>query len=448
MDAAPAIGTVLGESYRLVRPLAQGGCGDVYVARHERLGSEVAVKVLHPSLAGNAQALARLRQEADIMSALRHPHIVQILDFDVTEKGVPFLVMELLAGRPLIEGAISEAPLEPRAALHIIDQIAQALAAAHVHGIVHLDLKPDNIILVPTDGRDDFVKVIDFGISRAIWRDRPDNEPLITGTPEYMAPEQAQGANDEIDHRTDQFALASLSYRLLTGHEPFPGGDPLVILHQVVNETPHPPSQWAPWLGAGVDAVIDRGMAKRSADRYPEVAAFAEALSAAIDTIAVDRRSVSREPFPPLSAEPSSPQLLSEYSEPPERRAEPDTLQFLRKIHTPGPRRRLGALLVGLAAVALVWFVPAAREAARTAWHRADAKVRRLVITGANVCGRSAREMRTQAATITNPAPTWWTRACTQPRSQLSSPAIAPVAATAAPASAARPRLQENRRKE
>ncbi len=378
MDAAPAIGTVLGESYRLVRPLAQGGCGDVYVARHERLGSEVAVKVLHPSLAGNEQALARLRQEADIMSALRHPHVVQILDFDVTELGVPFLVMELLTGRPLTEGAISGTPLEPRAALHIIDQIAQALAAAHAHGIVHLDLKPDNVILVPTDGRDDFVKVIDFGISRATWHDRPDNEPLITGTPEYMAPEQTRGVAAEIDHRADQFALAALSYRLLTGQEPFAGGEPAVIFHQVVNVTPPPPSHWAPWLGAGVDAVIDRGMSKRAAERYPGVAAFAEALARAIDTVAVDRRRFAREPSPPLP-EPTSPPMSAEYSEPPERRAEPDTLQFLRKIRTPGPRRRIGALLLALVAAAFVWFVPASREAARTGWHQAGTQARRLV---------------------------------------------------------------------
>lgn len=193
MEAALAIGTLLGETYRLVRPLAQGGCGDVYVARHERLGSEVAVKVLHPSLAGNAQALARLRREADIMSAVRHPHIVQILDFNVTEHGVPFLVMELLTGRPLTEGAVSGTPIEPRAALHIIDQIAQALAAAHTHGIVHLDLKPDNVILVPTDGRDDFVKVIDFEYLERPGAFARTTSPSSRGRPSTWPPNRPKG---------------------------------------------------------------------------------------------------------------------------------------------------------------------------------------------------------------------------------------------------------------
>jgi hypothetical protein len=111
------------ETYRIDRLLAGGGCGDVYVATHLRLGSQVAVKLLLPSLAGNAQALARLQREADVMSTLRHPHIVQILDFDVTEQGVPFLVMELLEGWPLTGRTISGPSFEPRAAVHIVGQI-------------------------------------------------------------------------------------------------------------------------------------------------------------------------------------------------------------------------------------------------------------------------------------------------------------------------------------
>ena len=176
----------------------------------------------------------------------------------------------------------------------MVDQIAQALAAAHAHGIVHLDLKPDNVILISTDGRDDFVKVIDFGIARAVWRARLINEPVITGTPEYMAPEQAAGTTEEIDHRADQFALAAVSYRLLTGHQPFTGVDAAALIHQVLNETPRPPSQWTPALGAEVDAVIARGMSKRPADRYPDVMGFADALRDALDVIAIDRRHRAR----------------------------------------------------------------------------------------------------------------------------------------------------------
>jgi serine/threonine protein kinase len=368
--AIPILGAVLGETYRVDRLLARGGCGDVYVATHLRLGSEVAVKLLLPSLAGNVQALARLQREADIMSTVRHPHIVQILDFDVTEQGVPFLVMELLEGWPLTGSSVSGPPFEARAAVHIVGQIGQALAAAHAHGIVHLDLKPDNVVLVRTDGRGDFVKVIDFGISQAIWRERLATDPLIAGTPEYMAPEQAGGMTQEIDHRADQFSLAGLSYRILTGHEPFSGDHPFAILHQVINETPQPPSKRVPWLGEGVDAVIQRGMAKRPTERYPDVMGFADALRAAVELIAPDRRRVRHPRSRPASVQPAPPLTL----------AERDTLGVFQPKKTATVGRLSGVALFVLCAAAFIWFSPSTRTMARRTWYGATAYARRALV--------------------------------------------------------------------
>jgi len=366
----PAIGTVLAETYRIDRLLAGGGCGDVYVATHLRLGSEVAVKVLLPSLAGNVQALARLQREADVMSTLRHPHIVQILDFDVTAEGVPFLVMELLEGWPLTGRTVSGPPFEPRAAVHIVGQIAHALAAAHAKGIIHLDLKPDNVILVRTDGRGDFVKVIDFGISQAIWRERLATDPLIAGTPEYMAPEQAGGMTQEIDHRADQYSLASLSYRILTGHEPFSGADPFAILHQVINDTPPAPSRWVPCLGEEVDAVIRRGMSKRPSDRYPDVMGFAEALRAAVGLIAPDTILPPRAPSPPVSVQLAPPVGL----------AEAKTLEFLGRRKTATAVRIAGVAVFVLVAAAFVWFSPPTWTLARGTCSRATTYARRALM--------------------------------------------------------------------
>ena len=366
----PAIGTVLAETYRIDRLLAGGGCGDVYVATHLRLGSQVAVKVLLPSLAGNAQALARLQREADVMSTLRHPHIVQILDFNVTPEGVPFLVMELLEGWPLTGRTVSGPPFEPRAAVHIVGQIAHALAAAHAHGIVHLDLKPDNVILVSTDGRGDFVKVIDFGISQAIWRERLATDPLIAGTPEYMAPEQAGGMTEEIDHRSDQFSLASLSYRLLTGHEPFSGADPFAILHEVISGTQQPPSQLVPWLGEGVDGVLHRAMSKRPADRYPDILGFADALRAAVELIPPGGR-----PFPRPLSEPVSDGLA-----PPARPAKRDPLKVFPTKKPATVRRMSRVARVALLAVAMVCVFPSTRTIARATWDRATVQARRVFV--------------------------------------------------------------------
>src|SRR5512133_2268615 len=142
-----AIGLVLQGTYRIMRPLAEGGCGEVYLAAHTRLPGRFAIKLLHRSLVRDNDALTRFQQEAEITSSLRHPHIVQVFDFNVTDGGVPYLVMELLEGKLLAQRIDDAGALDPAAAAHIIDQIASALNAAHSRGIVHRDLKPENVML-------------------------------------------------------------------------------------------------------------------------------------------------------------------------------------------------------------------------------------------------------------------------------------------------------------
>src|SRR6478672_1380424 len=137
-----SIGIVLQGTYRILRPLAEGGCGEVYLAAHTRLPGRFAIKLLHRSLVRDNDALTRFRQEAEITSSLRHPHIVQVFDFNVTDSGVPYLVMELLEGKLLSQRVTSAGALEPSVAVDIIDQTASALHAAHSRGIVHRDLKP------------------------------------------------------------------------------------------------------------------------------------------------------------------------------------------------------------------------------------------------------------------------------------------------------------------
>jgi serine/threonine protein kinase len=276
------LGTVLHGSYRILGPLATGGRGQLFFAAHTRLPGKLAVKALHPALAQDAGALARFRREAEITASLRHPHIVQLYDFNVTEQGIPYLVMELLEGRPLAERVAIGKPFDPRSAAKIIEQMAHALHLAHTRGIVHRDLKPDNVILLSGDGVTDFVKVVDFGISQASWRPRLTADALLVGTPQYMSPEQARGRRDDIDHRSDQFSLAAIAYALLTGCEPFKGDEPVAVLYQVVHENPPAPSTLADWLPEAVDAVIARGLEKRAEDRYPDILEFSSALTEAL----------------------------------------------------------------------------------------------------------------------------------------------------------------------
>ena len=387
-----SIGIVLQGTYRIVRPLAEGGCGEIYLAAHTRLPGRFAVKLLHRSLVRDSDAFSRFQQEAEITSSLRHPHIVQVFDFNVTDSGVPYLVMELLEGK-LLAQRIAAGPLDPAAAVDIIDQIASALNVAHSRGIVHRDLKPENVMLLADAGVPDFVKVLDFGISQASWRPRLTEGERVAGTPQYMSPEQACGLREQIDHRSDQFSLAAIAYVLLTGHEPFTGDNPIAVLYEVVHHDPPPPSQLLPALGTEIDAVVMRGLAKESADRFPNVLAFASALRAAVHGGAaaafidpISEPPPVRTPAPTLVTEPPQmppPEPVAD--DPVDIRPAPlavgrDTVRMIRRMRWRQSRMPLRFVLLTLVAVAaLAWLMPTTRVPARAAWHHAGAQMRIMV---------------------------------------------------------------------
>jgi serine/threonine protein kinase len=363
-----AVGTVLKDTYRIVRPLAEGGCGEVYLAAHTRLPGSFAVKVLRERLTRDREALARFRQEAEITSTLRHPHIVQVFDFDVTDGGVHYLVMELLEGVPLADMAAERAPLDPRRAIDIIEQIAQALHAAHERGVVHRDLKPENVMLLSTGGAEDFVKVLDFGISQASWRTRLTEDDRVSGTPQYMAPEQARGLRDQIDHRTDQFSLAAIAYTLFTGREPFSGDNPIAVLYQVVHHDPPAPADANPALARAISDVIVRGLSKESADRFPDVLEFAAALRAAVDA------ATGAQP----SAGPEAASFVAEATSEAAMDAQPiavpvgrETQRLIRRIRRKNAApRRIVALTLAAGLAAFAWFHPKTRAPTRAAWQQ------------------------------------------------------------------------------
>ena len=219
-------GHLLGGTYLLEREIGRGGMGEVYLATHARLPGRYAVKLLLPELAENREAFTRFCREAEIMSELRHPNIVQIFDFNIAPDERPYFVMEYLEGRDL-EARLASGPLPLAAVVRIVNAVASALAVAHAHGVVHRDLKPSNIFLATINGQtDELVKVLDFGISKI--RSAPQqlvSSTNMMGTPPYMAPEQVRGHVDAIDGRTDQFALGVIAYRMLTGQEAFRGDD-------------------------------------------------------------------------------------------------------------------------------------------------------------------------------------------------------------------------------
>ena len=256
--------------------------GEVYVAAHLRLPRTLAIKTLHPEFARRNEWVARFCREACVLAQLRHPNVVQVLDFNVAPTGLPYIAMELVEGVDLRGELDRGRRFEVAEIVSIVRQVASALDAAHAAGVVHRDLKPENVVLTPAAGQRPVVKVIDFGLSLCGWSERVTGDYTIFGTPDYMAPEQAQGLRAKTDARSDQFALAALTYTLLSGRAPFSRDTPVAVLYAVVHDQPAALGEALGWNSAPVERVLRKGMARRRDDRYATVLAFADALEAAL----------------------------------------------------------------------------------------------------------------------------------------------------------------------
>jgi serine/threonine-protein kinase len=250
---------------------------EVYEARHARLPGGFAVKVLTGEAEPGSVALERFRREAEIVASLRHPNIVQVIDFNQTEDGVPYMVMELLEGADLATELARGGRMPLSRVLGIVEQSASALAAAHGRDVVHRDLKPQNLFLVPAGPGRDLVKVLDFGISKVRTAPTLTGDGSLLGTPQYMAPEQIRGQPEDVDGRTDQFALAAIAYEALAGRPAFGADSSPAAMDRVMNLEP-PPIDGVP---EPVNTVLRRGLAKRREERFVSVQELAQALTTA-----------------------------------------------------------------------------------------------------------------------------------------------------------------------
>ena len=254
-------GTRLGGRYDVIRALGWGGMAEVYLSVDRQLGREVAVKVIRERFAEDERFVARFRREARAAASLSHPNVVAVHDVGVHE-GSPFIVMEHVPGRTLAELVRDGAPMDPGRVAEIGEAVARALGGAHAAGIVHRDVKPGNV-MVTADGR---VKVLDFGIARALrWTPLTDT-PAVQGTAEYMAPEYVKG--DGADPRSDIYSLGVVLYELMAGRPPFTGDSPLQVAYKHLEEAPAPPDAARPGLPANLTAVVMRCLAKHPGDRY------------------------------------------------------------------------------------------------------------------------------------------------------------------------------------
>ena len=341
-------GTTLG-GYRVEALLGSGGMGSVYRGVQESLKRPVAIKVLRAELGQDAAIVARFRREAELAASLAHPNIAQVTDFGV-EEGRAYLVMDLLEGEPLAETIESEGRLDEARTVRIAMQVLTALAMAHERGVVHRDLKPDNIFVQRVSGMD-LVKLLDFGIARMLEPDeKMTGTGAVLGTPAYMSPEQARGK--PVDARSDVFSVGCVLYEMLSGRRPFRGENYHELMFAVVEQDPQPLAEIDEKLSPALAKVIERAMSKDPEARFASAREMKDALEA-IGGL--------REEAPALPRDASEKAFAETMPSEPERKAGPEKPEPAAKPESPEPEgkaRRIPAwvwIVGGLAIGAAGW---------------------------------------------------------------------------------------------
>jgi serine/threonine-protein kinase len=357
-------GDVLEGRYRILKTLGEGGMGTVFLAEHALIKRRVAVKLLHPELAADADVVERFMNEARAAGTLGHPNIVESTDMGFTAERVPYIVFEFLEGALLTDEIYRVGGFTVRRAVRIAQQIASALHAAHSANIVHRDLKSDNVFLTDKDDALDHVKVLDFGISRFLEaEDEKTRRGVVMGTPEFMSPEQITSP-DQVDRRTDVYALGVILYEMLTARRPFSSDeDPRALLTRIVSSPP-PPLGRDDVPHALNELILNRMLAKDPADRYPSMIDVEAALASY--TTQAEGGGLRRSKTPtlpavtaavslqaPAAARPQLPRPASTTA-PPWHQGRPDTDEHLAASALPEPVHKRPWLLYSIAGAGVV----------------------------------------------------------------------------------------------
>ncbi len=286
-DAKALIGTVIAGKYHLRAILGSGGMGTVFEAQHTAIGRMLAIKILNPEWTQDPVAIKRFNQEAWAAGSIGHPNLCDVIDIGALPDGRPFLVMERLYGKTLCEHIDHELRLPVAETIDIVMQMLAGLAIIHLRGIVHRDIKPDNVFLSEHPGYPTVAKLLDFGVSKVLpgarddWDDKSalTNTGIVMGTPYYVSPEQARALKD-IDARADIYACGVVMYEALTGVRPFEGTEFHALMLAIVQGNPKPPSRLRSDISPVLDQIISKAMSVDRDARYRDASQMARALDA------------------------------------------------------------------------------------------------------------------------------------------------------------------------